>query len=210
MVLTLALLGLVTVVNGLDYTSRVLTVAFVAFVFFGRFIILTGDDASHGDMSPFLSSTDLFCMVTWCDIAMAMFVAFHLGAMLRLPVIGPRISALSSDGQFVLETQPWMKRMALAGLMAFVAFPLAATGTIGGSVLGRMVGLSRTLTFAGSVVGSVVGNGVMLFGSDLLGRWLDKDDPVIRYGGIVLIAVLIIALERRYRTLKQRFESAST
>jgi divalent metal cation (Fe/Co/Zn/Cd) transporter len=125
--------------------------------------------------------------------------------LFRLPYLGKRIGALVADGRFVLQSYPWMKRMTFLGLAAFVAFPLAATGAMGGSILGRLLGMTRLATFGATIIGCLIGNGVMYLASDAINRYLDKDHPVVKYGGLTLIVLIIVILEWRYRKLKQRY-----
>jgi hypothetical protein len=112
---------------------------------------------------------------------------------------------LVTDGHFILDSQPWMRRATFFGLIAFVAFPLAATGSIGGSIFGRLLGMSRTATFFGIVTGALSGNLVMFLFSDLLSHYLDKDNIYLKIGGFLVIATIIFVLERRYRKLKRGF-----
>ena len=44
--------------------------------------------------------------------------------------------------------------------------------------------------------------------SDLLGNYIDKDNPYLKYGGLLVIVALVVVLERRYRMLKNRYASA--
>ena len=55
-------------------------------------------------------------------------------------------------------------------------------------------------------IGSVLGNGVMYVFSESMDQWVDKDHPLIRYGGLALILMVAVILERRYRFLKQRYQ----
>jgi len=193
--------GVVFVVAGADFCWRLLAAMTASFLLLGRFSIIT----------PFagLRPVDLFWMVTFQDVMVALFFAFHVGFMFRVPWIGPKIAALSSDSEFILAHQPWMKRMTFLGLLAFIAFPLAATGSAGGAIFGRLLGLSRWAIFWGSTIGAVIGNAAMLFlvefAKDQIPENL-KDSPFITYGGIPIIIGIIILLERRYSSLKRAFE----
>jgi hypothetical protein len=39
----------------------------------------------------------------------------------------------------------------------------------------------------------------------MLGKYLDKDDALIKYGGIAAIVLIIFFLERRYKAMKRTF-----
>jgi hypothetical protein len=89
--------------------------------------------------------------------------------------------------------------------VAFVTFPLAATGSVGGSIFGRLLGLSRWMTFAGIVLGSLIGDSGMLLIANLGGEILDKNHPLVKYGGIAVILAVVVILEWRYRRLRAHF-----
>jgi len=207
-VLTLALTGLLLAYTGWEFTSKVVTSAVVAVFILGRFIILSGAEGTFQDTDGAVASEHLVALVCYFDIMTALVLAFHIGFLFRLPYVGPRISALVTDGHFILDAQPWMRRATFMGLVAFVGFPLAATGSVGGSIFGRLLGMSRIATFFGILIGTVAGNITMFMFSDLLGNYIDKDNPYLKYGGLLVIVALVVVLERRYRTLKNRYASA--
>lgn len=204
-VLTGLVLVFLVFLTGWEFTTRIVTFATMTVLIFGRFIILSGSNGAFQDTDGALASEHLFAIVCYLDVMTALILAFHIGFMFRLPYIGPRISALVTDGHFILDSQPWMRRATFFGLIAFVGFPLAATGSIGGSIFGRLLGMSRTATFFGIVIGALLGNTVMFLFSDLLSHYLDKDNLYLKIGGFVVIGVVIFVLERRYRKLREGF-----
>lgn len=117
---------------------------------------------------------------------------------------GGKLKALVEDGQFILHSHPWMKRATFLGLVAFVMFPLAATGSVGGSIFGRLLGMSRLGTFTAIMIGNSLGCALMYFGSELITRHLDRDNPMLLIGGIAVVAAIIFLLNQRYRQFKAR------
>jgi uncharacterized membrane protein len=198
-ILTAIILGILYVTTDHAYWFNLVKAGFLSFVFLGRFTIVTPGLG--------LPDTHLYWMVTYQDVMVALFFAFHVGYMYRLPWVGPKIAELSVDSEFILAHQPWMKRLTFLGLLAFIAFPLAATGSVGGAIFGRLLGLSRTAIFWGSAIGAVIGNAMMLFLSKSIQQMFPElhDDPIMKWGGIVVIAMIILLLERRYRSMKKAF-----
>jgi hypothetical protein len=203
--ITLALVVLLVLFAGWTFTAKIITSTAIALFLLGRFIILSGVEGAFNDTTASLTSGQLFAIVTYLDVMTALVLAFHIGFLFKLPYVGPRIAALVTDGHFILDAQPWMRRATFFGLIAFVGFPLAATGSIGGSIFGRLLGMGRLATFLGIMIGTFLGNGSMYFFSDLMGKYVDKDDPRLKIGGFVLIAIIVIILERRYRKLRNRY-----
>lgn len=204
LVLTGVLLVGLVLFAGWEFASRLVATTAVALALLGRFIILSGAEGGVNDLAGSLSSLQLAVLIMYLDMMVALMLAFHIGFLFRLPYIGPRIAALVKDGHFILESQPWIRRTTFIGLVAFVGFPLAATGSVGGSIFGRLLGMSRLTTFAGICVGSLIGNGAMYIFSDILDQWVDKDHPAVQYGGIAVVIAIVLLLERRYRVLRDR------
>lgn len=204
-VLTVVILLVIYAAAGVKYTLSLLGFALAAFVFFGRFVILGGVQGSFRDVGEIMTSEQICLMVTYMDVMVALVLAFHVGFLFRVPYIGPKILELVADGELILSLQPWMKRLTFWGLVAFIAFPLAATGSVGGAIFGRLLGLSRWNTFWGSVIGAVIGNGLMLAFSEAVIKSGIRDHWITNYGGLVLIVLIIVGLERRYAALKKQF-----
>ncbi len=204
-VLTSVLLAGLYYYAGWAFATRLVSNTAFALWLVGRFIILSGAEGGVNDFEGALSSFQLFLLMCYLDVMMALILAFHIGFLFRLPFIGPRVAALVTDGHFILDAQPWMRRATFIGLIVFVGFPLAATGSVGGSIFGRLLGLSRPATFLGICIGSLIGNGLMYWFADIIDPWIDKDSNLIRFGGIAAILLIVIVLERRYQTLRRRF-----
>ncbi|MDZ4832022.1 MAG: small multi-drug export protein [Phycisphaerae bacterium] len=202
---TVAVLAVLAVVQGVDYVQRLVATAFATFFFFGRFVILGGTaHAAADEGTEFFSRGELFAMVVWMDLAVAMLVVYHASFIYRIPFLGPRLLGLVEDGQVILGHQRWIRRATFIGLVAFVLFPLAATGSVGGSIFGRLLGLSRWAAFTAIALGSVLGGGAMYLGAGVINRYLDRDNPWLTIGGIAVVAAIILVLNWRYRKLKQR------
>jgi hypothetical protein len=45
----------------------------------------------------------------------------------------------------------------------------------------------------------------MLLIGDFIKSWLPKDSPVVQYGGITVIVLVVLILEWRYRRMKHKF-----
>ncbi|MBM4106938.1 MAG: small multi-drug export protein [Phycisphaerae bacterium] len=205
---TALLLLLILVTHDLAFLKKLVATAVATFFLFGRFVILGGGekvaaDDGMAEAAAFLTRGELFTMVMWMDLATACVLIYHLGFLFRIPFLGPRMLGLVEDGRFILEKQPWIRRATFVGLIAFVAVPLAATGSVGGAIFGRLLGLSRGGTFVAIFLGSLLGCGVMYLGAGVLNRYLDPDDPWLKIGGIAVIVGLVLLLNWRYSRMKK-------
>ena len=93
---------------------KFLIMALATFFLLGRLIILGGiDKGSESFLAVYsLSPIQLFGMVTVMDCLVAMFVTFHMGILFRVPWVGPKIAGLTCDSKFIMDQQPWMRRLA--------------------------------------------------------------------------------------------------
>lgn len=195
-------------VNGSAFAYKLLGTVLATFFFFGRFVILGGSEPELAEISRFFSPEFLFGMVVYMDTMVAMVFVFHAAFLFKIPWLGPRLHDLAKDGHFILKKHPWIRRAAVIGLVAFVSFPLAATGSVGGAILSRILGMNRIRAFCAIIAGSILGCGMMYSGSQLINRYLPRDSVWVTIGGIAVIAAIIVLLNIWYRRLKAREEEA--
>lgn len=162
------------------------------------------------EATRFFTSKELALLVFYMDSMVACLLAFHIGFVFRLPYLGRRLRILMDDGKFILASNPWMKHATFVGIVAFVTSPLAATGSVGGSIFGRLLGMSRLGTFLGAVTGSAIGCGLMYFGAALINRYLDRDNPYLTVVGISMVVLIIWMLNRRYKKMKSQWYANQT
>lgn len=204
-VVSLLLLGFFWLTFDGSYALKVVNHAFLTFFVLGRFVVLAGMEGAAADkFSLSMSPAELFGLVTYLDFMTALFVTFHMGFLFRLPWLGPKLAMLVWDGKFFMDSQPWVKRMAFLGLVGFVMFPTSTTGSIGGSIFGRLLGLGRWTTVGGVLLGSLLGNGLMYIFAKQINRYF-QDNWTIRIIGIVAIVVVCVLFEMRYRKIKQKY-----
>lgn len=77
------------------------------------------------------------------DITSAIFMALNFDLALKLPLLGAWMGSLIGGGRTLLDRHPWLEKMSYAGLILFVMVPLQGSGGIGGSILGRMLGMKN-------------------------------------------------------------------
>ncbi len=207
-VITTMILGLVYFIQGPEVAYSYIAAAATAFFFLGRFIILMGQDEPNADAAWFvkylehLDARNLFLMLTYLDTMVAMFVAFHMGIVFRIPWVGPRIKDIVSDGQFILQKQPWIRRTAFIGLVCFVIFPTSTTGSVGGSIFGRLLGMKRWRVVLAILSGSILGNGLMLVFSEQISKYVKGDSWTLRIVGVAAMIIALFLFERKFRRLK--------
>lgn len=216
--LTIGVLVFLYLQHGWLYVKTLLLTASAVFFLIGRFVILGGTSGPGADetlqevvqqATRFFSPGELALLVFYMDVMVACLLAFHIGFLFRLPYLGNKLRELQEDGKFILARNPWMKSATFAGIVTFCVFPLAATGSVGGSIFGRLLGMSRLGTLLGVVTGSAVGCSLMYFGAALINRYLDRDNPWLTIGGIIFVVLMIFWLNMRYRKMKAQWAQSN-
>lgn len=104
----------------------------------GKYVIFS----SVSSASP-LGPWALAVLAVAVDLAVAATLAVGLGPLGRVPGIGPALRKGHDHAEEVLAEYPRLKRMAFWGVVIFVYLPLPASGSIGGTFVGQMLGLRR-------------------------------------------------------------------
>ncbi|MEL7497757.1 MAG: small multi-drug export protein [Planctomycetota bacterium] len=206
---TLLALGFIYLTQGWEVSASYVGAAATAFFAFGRFVILLGADQPDPDAYFFLkhlNARNLFAMLTWLDVMTAIFVAFHMSVLFRIPWVGTKMEDLVADGRFILERQPWIRQAAFWGLVVFVIFPTSTTGSIGGSIFGRLLGMKRPTIIGAILIGSVLGNGIMLVFAKQINNLVPGGDNIwMKVIGVGVMVFALFLFERRIKSLKRQY-----
>ena len=217
-VITVAALVVVYFVWGWQLVQSILAYCFATFFLFGRLIILQGHSPEKEIpewMERFegyvtlLTAEQLFVVVTYMDFMTALFVAFHMGIVFRIPWVGGKIAGMVGDSQFLIEKVPTIKKISYIALVLFVIFPTSTTGSIGGSILGRLLGLGRWTTVSAILIGSILGNGLMVYLSQRMDQIPLFDKWWVKLGSVLIVVAIFVVVERFYRGLVNKYLNES-
>lgn len=192
-------------IQGAAFVQKLALFSLATFFFFGKFVILGGDVAGvDPEYRRLLTREQLFLLVFWLDMMTATVLVFHIGLLYRIPWLGRRLLAVARDGEAILRSQAWVRRVTFLTIILLVAFPLAATGAVAASIFGRLLGMARLSTYIGISVGSLLGCGLMYTGAGVVNRYIDREDPMLLISGIAVIIGIILILNWRYRRIVHR------
>ena len=190
--------GLAVVVGGLlggRLLVHQLAVAVFASVAAGRFIIWTATPDPGG-----FSAQQLAALVLVLDGVWAVVLTWHAGILFRMPWLGGHLREVVRDAGRLLQQHRWMKRMTLLVVLSFVMLPVSSTGSIGGSVLGRLLGLGRGATLLTVLAGSLLGVTAMLLFARTLAPFFEQYGRTVQYAVVILLVSLGAFLTHRYRS----------
>ncbi len=140
--------------------------------------------------------------LAFLDFAGGLFMAWNFSLVQKIPFVGEWITRFMTAGRVYLDRRPWLERFYLLGLILFVSMPLEGSGSIVGSIIGRMLGMGRTEVLACITIGGIIGSFGIALGADYVRTLLQQD---VALGLTALAFVLIgIALLMMYRSHTRR------
>ena len=138
-------------------------------------------------------------IVMWVNAASTFWYTYNLDLFERLPKVGPTLRQMREDAVATLRERPWIRRLSVVGVGAFVVTPLPGSGALGGAIVGRLVGVSKFATFVSvSIAGVIVSSAYALF-ADKLQEWMADIPTWVRITGAVVMIVAIFLLVRWWR-----------
>lgn len=145
--------------------------------------------------------------IAFLDIVVGLFLVWNFDLAKKVPLLGKWICKFEASGSDVLEKKPWIEKLAFVGLVGFVIFPFQGSGGVGTSILGRVIGMEPYKVLAAIAVGAVSGTVMIAYIAFFFGNALFavfKTDA-FKLLGVVIVAVVLLALYGAYRKRKERF-----
>ncbi|KUG14434.1 hypothetical protein ASZ90_015924 [hydrocarbon metagenome] len=138
------------------------------------------------------------------DVLSGIFVALNFDIALKIPGVGRWIQKFVAGGEEFFRKRPWLERFYFLGVVLFVMFPLQGSGGIGGTIVGRMMGLSPGKVLGAIAIGSLIGCTVIALGAEVI-REIFLADPVLGSAVAAIVVTSLLALYGLYRMrLKKR------
>lgn len=130
-------LGYVYSESGVGGLGQLATLGGLSLVAAGKLVIFFGLDPGQ---PPIWSLALLTFLI---DLVFAFALASGLRGLERAPLVGGWLVKSRTRAKQVLVDYPGLRRWAFFGAVAFVLLPIAGTGAITGSIVARLLGLSR-------------------------------------------------------------------
>lgn len=105
---------------------------------------------------PAIDPALAWSFIVGIDVITCLFFVWNYDYILKLPYFGRFFAWVERKGNATVVKRPWIRRLAFGGLVLYATLPLEGTGAIGGSVVGRAIGLDPVRTFFAVGLGSVV------------------------------------------------------
>ena len=192
LVLTIGLVTYLALNKGLASVGQFFGTCFIIIFILGKTIIAGGHIGEASEEIAFYSPEQLLAIVLYVDLCTTLLVVYHLGTILRLPMLGWLFDRLVTTATKLLLNYPRLRKLTYFGIAALVAMPFAS-GPSGG-ILGRILGLDRRTVFIATMTGTAIGSLMILFFSDLLFAFLGPKNALLLLltASVVLLILLLI------------------
>jgi uncharacterized membrane protein len=160
-----------------------------------------------------LTTWQLVAIVAWVTIAETYVYAYNLDLLERVPKIGPWIARARRDARRTLRERPWIETMAATGVGLYVFLPLPASGTLGGALIGHVIGLAPFKSFVATSLGALAAAVAYALLGDGLQRLLDAADvgtPARIVGALLAIGIGLLIVRNLGRAGRRRTAGDST
>lgn len=137
------------------------------------------------------------------DVSAALFMVLNFDLALKIPVLGRWIHVFMEKGNGFFVKYRWLEGLSIFGLMLFVMIPFQGSGGIGGTILGRMLGLPKLQLFLGIAAGAFLGSYLIAVGFEFVTEVL-AINPV--YLALAIVVVVIMASIINYLRKRSRRE----
>jgi uncharacterized membrane protein len=190
----LGYLGYVFASSGTAGMIELATLAGLSFVALGKLVIF------RGLMAGAIPVWSLAVMTFLIDLVLASALSSGLRGLEHVPRIGGWMHNSRTRAKEVLVEFPGLRRMAFFGVVAFVLLPIAGTGAITGSIVARLLGLSRLAGIGAIALAS--GWSALCFA--LLAYFLGEqgkallENPLIVMGVVGLLGAVGATLYKRF------------
>jgi hypothetical protein len=138
------------------------------------------------------------------DLEVGLFMIWNFDLAERIPVLGPWIHRFIHGGREFLAGRPWLTELYFVGIVLMVMVPFFGSGGVRGSIVGRLLGMSRPGVMGAIATGAIIG----CFGIALAALFLQQAFLENFFLGAAAVFVLIMAgvlvywLSRRYLNRK--------
>lgn len=127
-------------------------------------------------------------VVAFFDIIAALFLLWNYDFVKLAPFLGPWMERFEKKGNEIATKKSWIKGIEFIGIMLFVMFPFQGSGGVGGTILGRLMGLNRYIVFTAIGISSISGCLLIAYTAETIKQIFLQNV----YLGVFIIVLLIL------------------
>lgn len=92
--------------------------------------------------------------ILYIDAWLAVFLILNFDPLYRVPRLGRWLAKAETKSVAFVRKRPWMNRLQFIGVSSVVFVPIVGTGIIPGVLVGRFIGMSKTLVWFAVMLGA--------------------------------------------------------
>ncbi len=181
------------------------------YTFMATFAFTPAGKFTASAMAPMFGTWQSALLLGTIDMLTGLFLIYNYDLTHKIPGVGRQLIKIEKKGATELQKRNWIRNVAFFGVVVFVAFPFYGTGSIGGSVVARIIGMKRWRAFLAVLVGAYGGTAVMaIFGASVAQAF--RTNLALGVGvSIAVVGILTAAalLWRRSRIKKRATEPSA-
>lgn len=94
--------------------------------------------------------------ILYIDAWLAVFLILNFDGLFRIPRVGRWLGKAEQRSLRFVQKRPWMNRLQFVGVASVVFVPIVGTGIIPGVLVGRFIGMSKTLVWFAVMLGTAL------------------------------------------------------
>ncbi len=135
--------------------------------------------------------------IAFVDVVTSYFLLWNFYIAEKIPFVGKWIKRFEKFGARKMKENAWISKIAFVGVALFVVFPFQGSGGVGGSILGKVIGMNKYQAWFAIISGSFIGCfifGIISYylGSAVLNAF--KTNIFKGFGLLILIIAVFIFL----------------
>lgn len=95
--------------------------------------------------------------IAFVDTVTSYFLLWNFYIAEKIPLIGKWIKRFEEFGAQKMKEKGWISKIAFVGVALFVVFPFQGSGGVGGSILGKVIGMNKYQAWFAIMSGSFIG-----------------------------------------------------
>lgn len=132
------------------------------------------------------------------DISWALFLLYNYDFAKLIPLLGRWMDIFEKKNRKIQKGHIWIEGFYFFGVALFVMFPLQGSGGIGGTIVGRLLGLNRYVVFVAITLGAVIGTLLIAYAANTMKTIMMTNLPLgIALAFIVAVVVIYFVFIRR-------------
>ncbi len=127
--------------------------------------------------------------IAFIDIVVGLFLAWNFDIAKRIPLIGAFIRRLEKKGASLMDDKTWVEKFTFLGIVLFVVVPFQGSGAVGGTIMGRALGMKPAKVWSAVIMGALIGCFAIAFA---VHQGLDVASEVGYLNFILLLMALVV------------------